>query len=239
MKDRLLKIRYNNRIAKDVFHMSLEGDCSEIRDPGQFIDIQVDGYFLRRPISIFDHDDSHVEILYRVVGNGTASLAEKAKGDTLSALLPLGNGFDVSRRGEKTLLVAGGIGMPPIHELSKELPDATVLIGFRSEEDMFCLEHFSDPVVATEDGSFGKKGLVTDVMDGLDFDYVMCCGPEPMLKAVYDKALEKNVTGGQFSFEERMGCGFGACMGCSCKTKYGYKRICKDGPVLDMEEIIW
>jgi dihydroorotate dehydrogenase electron transfer subunit len=129
--------------------------------------------------------------------------------------------------------------MPPVHELSKELPDAKVLLGFRSEEDMFCLEHFSDPVVVTEDGSFGEKGLVTDVMDRLDFDYVMCCGPEPMLKAVYEKAIEKNVAGGQFSFEERMGCGFGACMGCSCKTKYGYKRICKDGPVLDMEEIVW
>ena len=258
--------------------MSLEGNCSEIKRPGQFIDILIDDYFLRRPISIFDHDDDHVEILYRVVGGGTEALSAKVPGDVLDVLLPLGNGFDVSKRGERTLLVAGGIGMPPIHELSRELPDCKVLIGFRSADDMFCLDSFKalgiEPIVATEDGSFGIRGLVTDVMDimksggaakvitagsgnsgeqdsgaaddvsgsagehgfnkGYDYDYVFCCGPEPMLKAVYERSPD-----GQFSFEERMGCGFGACMGCSCETKYGYKRICRDGPVLTREEIIW
>ena len=257
MKDQLLTVKFNRKISNDVYHMSLAGDCSDISRPGQFIDVLIDDFFLRRPISIYDHDDGHVEILYRAVGGGTCALAEKAPGDTISALLPLGNGFDISRRGEKTLLVAGGIGMPPVHELAKEFlriraggsdADFQVLIGFRSADDMFGLEGFGMPGVeltaATEDGSYGEKGLVTDVMDmlkrgGYGIDCVMCCGPEPMLKAVYDKAAELGVASGQFSFEERMGCGFGACMGCSCVTKYGYKRICKDGPVLDMDEIVW
>ena len=248
--------------------MSLLGDCSEISRPGQFIDILIDDYFLRRPISIFEHDDEHVEILYRVVGGGTDALSAKASGDTLDVLLPLGNGFDVDKRGERSLLVAGGIGMPPIHELAElfinDISDKCdtsmsdkdahqqsnsfkVLLGFRSADDIFGLDSFRDlgivPVVATEDGSYGIKGLVTDVMEMMkagtdevdfDYDYVFCCGPEPMLKAVYDHSPD-----GQFSFEERMGCGFGACMGCSCETKYGYKRICRDGPVLMQDEIVW
>ena len=298
MKDRNLTVQFNNEIADNVWHMSLEGDCSGFTAPGQFIDILVDDMFLRRPISVFDHDDSHVEILYRVVGRGTSLLSEKCPGDELDVLLPLGNGFDLSKRGKRTLLVAGGIGMPPVHELAKQLVsqpaestassedgdagysertlsgkalDFCVLLGFRSASDMFGIDSFRElgiePVIATEDGSYGYKGLVTDIMDRMkagdkgrdrndndadpetrslrinrdstnvltyDFDYVMCCGPEPMLKAVYDHSPD-----GQFSFEERMGCGFGACMGCSCKTKYGYKRICKDGPVLFREEIIW
>ena len=261
MKDQLLTVKYNRKISRDVYHMSLAGDCGGISRPGQFIDVLVDDFFLRRPISIFDHDEDHVEILYRVVGGGTGALAKKEPGDTLDVLLPLGNGFDVSARGKNTLLVAGGIGMPPVHGLAKEFlrlkaegsdADFHVLIGFRSADDMFGLESFDVPgivpgaelTVATEDGSYGEKGLVTDVMEMLkrgrcDFDCVMCCGPEPMLKAVYGKAADLGVTSGQFSFEERMGCGFGACMGCTCMTKYGYKRICRDGPVLDMEEIVW
>lgn len=253
MKNQKLTVKFNNNISGGVYHMSLTGDCSEITRPGQFIDILIDGFFLRRPISIFDHDDRHVEILYRVVGAGTDALAGKISGDVLDVLLPLGNGFDPETRGKKNLLVAGGIGMPPIHELAKQLKqinslksiDFQVLLGFRSAEDMFGTDAFQgmgiEPVVATEDGSFGIKGLVTDVMDmmkagelGFDYDYVFCCGPEPMLKAVYEKSPD-----GQFSFEERMGCGFGACMGCSCETKYGYKRICKDGPVLNYDEIKW
>lgn len=261
MKDQKLKIIFNRKISGGVYHMSLAGDCSEIERPGQFIDILLDDFFLRRPISIFDHDDEHVEILYRVVGGGTRALAEKHEGDVLDVLLTLGNGFDVTKRGEKTLLVAGGIGMPPIHELAKLLAasqaaamdtykqnDFRVLLGFRSEEDMFCIDSFRalgiEPIIATEDGSYGESGLVTDVMRRLkgadggdctyDFDYVMCCGPEPMLKAVYENSPD-----GQFSFEERMGCGFGACMGCTCETKYGFKRICKDGPVLYKDEIKW
>ncbi|MBR3147222.1 MAG: dihydroorotate dehydrogenase electron transfer subunit [Eubacterium sp.] len=249
MKDRKLTVAYNNEIADSVWHMSLEGDCSGFAAPGQFIDILVDDMFLRRPISVFDHDDAHVEILYRVVGRGTMLLSEKVPGDELDVLLPLGNGFDLSKRGKKTLLVAGGIGMPPVHEIAKQLitlngtdagNDFRVLLGFRSAGDMFGTDNFRklgiEPVIATEDGSCGYKGLVTDVMDMMtyDYDYVMCCGPEPMLKAVYEHSPD-----GQFSFEERMGCGFGACMGCSCQTRYGYKRICKDGPVLFREEIIW
>ena len=280
--------------------MSLAGDCSEIKKPGQFIDILIDDFYLRRPISIFDHDDEHVEILYRVVGRGTDALAAKTPGDELDVLLPLGNGFDAGKCGRQNLLVAGGIGMPPIHELAKQFMAAScntrgssvgisteagaeqsdsadikteagveqsdtaetdgnleraefrVLLGFRSSQDMFGLDAFRslgiEPVVATEDGSFGIKGLVTDVMDmmksgagaeGFDYDCVFCCGPEPMLKAVYETAARSGVVSGQFSFEERMGCGFGACMGCSCETKYGYKRICKDGPILTMDEIVW
>ena len=255
MKNQKLTVQFNRKTSKDVYHMSLAGDCSEIERPGQFINILVDDFFLRRPISIFDHDSEHVEILYKVVGGGTFALAEKKPGDMLDVLLPLGNGFDVSKRGARTLLVAGGIGMPPIHEIAKLLRNETkteddfrVLIGFRTKDEMFGLDSFEalgiEPIVATEDGSYGEKGLVTDVMDRLkhpaqgedayDFDYVMCCGPEPMLKAVYEHSSD-----GQFSFEERMGCGFGACMGCSCETKFGYKRICKDGPILNREEIKW
>ena len=248
MKNQILKTIYNRQVGRDVYHMSLAGDCSEIEKPGQFIDILIDDYFLRRPISIFDHDDEHVEILYRVVGGGTEALAAKTPGDPLDVLLPLGNGFDTSKSNGKILLVAGGIGMPPIHELSKlflaEGREFKVLLGFRSKDDMFSADSFDklgiEPVIATEDGSCGEQGLVTDVMKRLretgayDFDYVMCCGPEPMLRAVYELSPD-----GQFSFEERMGCGFGACMGCSCETKYGYKRICKDGPVLYKDEIIW
>ena len=248
MKDQKLKVIFNRKTGRDVYHMSLAGDCSEISRPGQFINILVDDFFLRRPISIFDHDDDHVEILYRVVGGGTMSLAEKVPGDLLDVLLPLGNGFDISKAGRKPLLVAGGIGMPPIHELTRLMlsknMDFRAIIGFRSQADMFSLDKFeklgASPIIATEDGSFGEKGLVTDVMDRLketgeyDFDYVMCCGPEPMLRAVYAHSPD-----GQFSFEERMGCGFGACMGCSCETKYGTKRICKDGPILYKDEIIW
>ena len=247
MKDQKLKVIYNNKVGKDVYLMSLAGDCREIERPGQFIDILVDDFFLRRPISILDSDDEHVEILYRVVGSGTFAMAEKKAGDMLDALLPLGNGFDISKCHGKTLLVAGGIGMPPIYGLSKLMAsdgmDFRTVIGYRSEDDMFLMDRFKelgiDPVIATEDGSFGIKGLVTDAMDhlraeGYDFDYVMCCGPEPMLKAVYEHSPD-----GQFSFEARMGCGFGACMGCSRETKYGSKRICKDGPVLDMDEIVW
>lgn len=263
--------------------MSLAGDCSEIEKPGQFIDIIIDDFFLRRPISIFDHDNEHVEILYRVVGGGTDALAAKVPGDVLDVLLPLGNGFDLSKiftpdqttpgssseSNSRVLLVAGGIGMPPIHELAKQFKAGNpaephvnfrVLLGFRSADDMFGLDSFRalgvEPVVATEDGSFGIKGTVTDAMDMMkggavndnkysetsvtadkldfDYDYVFCCGPEPMLRAVYDHSPD-----GQFSFEERMGCGFGACMGCTCKTKYGYKRICRDGPVLYHDEIVW
>lgn len=268
MKDLKLKVQFNNKISGGVYHMSLAGDCSEISRPGQFINILVDDFFLRRPISIFDHDDGHVEILYRVVGGGTDALASKSPGDVLDVLLPLGNGFDVDKRGKRNLLVAGGIGMPPVHELAKLFKAFTedgqtsfkVLLGFRSEDDMFCTDNFRDlgiePVIATEDGSCGIKGLVTDVMDMMkaggrtagngtddepdfDYDYVYCCGPEPMLHAVYDTAVRSGINNGQFSFEERMGCGFGACMGCSCETKYGYKRICKDGPILFLDEILW
>ena len=271
MKDQILTVQFNNKISGGVYHMSLAGDCSEISRPGQFIDIKIDDFFLRRPISIFDHDDDHVEILYRVIGAGTDALATKAPGDELDVLLPLGNGFDAEKCGERSLLVAGGIGMPPIHELAKQLNDSAhsfrVLLGFRSADDIFGIDSFRslciEPVIATEDGSAGVKGLVTDVMEimrsgkghaknasaasgndttgELDFDYdcVFCCGPEPMLRAVYETAIKNNVSEGQFSFEERMGCGFGACMGCSCKTRYGYKRICRDGPILSMDEILW
>jgi 2-polyprenylphenol hydroxylase and related flavodoxin oxidoreductases len=222
--------------------MYLTGDCHEVSAPGQFINIKLDGCYLRRPISICDYDDGHISIVFRVVGTGTQKLSKVKRGDLLDVLMPLGNGFDISADCNYPVLVAGGIGFPPIFNLAKRMTEKglnpKVIIGFNSAADVIPLEKFNEisiyPIITTIDGSVGEKGLVTDALDKEDFDYVFACGPEPMLKAVWDISPD-----GQFSFEARMACGFGACMGCSCKTKYGYKRICKDGPVLYREEIIW
>ena len=240
MKDSVFEIISNEKIAESVYKMILSGDTSHITKPGQFINISIDGLYLRRPISVCDFDAETVTIIYKVVGTGTEKMSAMKKGVTLNILTGLGNGYDTSKAGSRALLVGGGVGVPPLYRLAKELDNPIVVLGFNSASDVFYEDEFkklcSDVYVTTADGSYGSKGFVTDVIKNLEgYDYTFSCGPEPMLKALYDVT---NVSG-QFSFEERMGCGFGACMGCSCKTKYGNKRICKEGPVLVKEEIIW
>ena len=223
--------------------MTLSGDTSDITAPGQFVNIQLDGFFLRRPISVCDCENGTLRLIYKVVGKGTEYMSKLTSGTELDVLTGLGNGYNTEVSGERLLLLGGGVGVPPMFMLAKELlaegKVVTVILGFNTENEVFYEEAFkalgARVLVTTADGSKGIKGFVTDAMDTIDYTYFYTCGPEPMLKAVYNKS----VTSGQFSFEERMGCGFGACMGCSCKTKYGNKRICKDGPVLVKEEIIW
>ena len=236
------KVESNEKIAKSVYKMVLSGDTSAITRPGQFINIKVPDKYLRRPISVCDFDAETVTVIYKVVGEGTKIMSEMEKGISLDVLTGLGNGFDAGKSGDRPLLIGGGVGVPPLYNLAKKLKaegkTVTVILGFNTSDEVFLKEEFekiATVYLTTADGSEGQKGFVTDAMDGIDYDYIYTCGPQAMLRAVYDKAK----TGGQFSFEERMGCGFGACMGCSCKTKYGAKRICKDGPVLEKEEIIW
>lgn len=242
MKQEIYEIIENIKIANDVYKMTLKGDTDAISRPGQFINIKLTGKYLRRPISIFDYDEKAITIIYKVVGSGTKQLSQMKSGK-LDILTGLGNGYSISEGTKNVLVVGGGVGVPPLYNLSKKLllskKNVIAILGFNTKEDVFCEKEFSmlgiHTYVTTADGSYGIKGFVTDALSGLNFDEFYTCGPEPMLKALYDAT---NVSG-QFSFEERMGCGFGACMGCSCKTKYGNKRICKDGPVLTKEEIIW
>ena len=242
MQERRLTITENTPLTKDVYRMKLAGDVSAITAPGQFINIKLDGLFLRRPISVCDRDGDSVTIIYKVVGRGTEALRRMRSGETLNVLTGLGNGYDTSLSGEKPLLLGGGVGVPPLYLLAKHLlaegKQVSVILGFNTKDEVFCEREFKDlgceVTVATVDGSYGVKGFVTDALPE-DYTYFYTCGPEPMLKAVY-RATD---TSGQFSFEERMGCGFGACMGCSCKTITGFKRICKEGPVLRKEEILW
>lgn len=236
------RIVAQRKIAQDVYLLDLVGDTSEIQAPGQFVNLHVEGQYLPRPLSICDYAEGSLRLIYKVVGKGTQRLSAYTTGDTLQILLPLGNGFDTSICGHKNLLIGGGVGVPPLVNLAKKLlqegKSIEVLLGFNSRAEVFAEDLFAElglPChVTTMDGSYGKKGLVTDVLLSLDYDYIYTCGSEPMLHA-----LSKVGVKGQFSFEARMACGFGACMGCSCKTKYGYKRICKEGPVLHKEEILW
>ena len=239
-----LTIVSNRRISGGTYEMVLAGDTSAITAPGQFINLRLEGFYLRRPISVCDRDEKTVTILYKPLGKGTESMTRFAPGKVLDVLTGLGNGFDPSRSGDKPLLVGGGVGIAPLYLLAKELiragRDVTAVLGYSTKDDMFYAEELERlgvrVIVTTADGSFGIPGFVTDGMKQLSgYSYLYTCGPEPMLKAVYD-ACE---SGGEFSFEERMGCGFGACMGCTCETKYGAKRICRDGPVLTKEEIVW
>ncbi|MBQ7035260.1 MAG: dihydroorotate dehydrogenase electron transfer subunit [Clostridia bacterium] len=242
MKQGIYEIKSNVKIAKDVYRMVLAGDTSAITAPGQFVNILLEGKYLRRPISICDWDDNTITLIYKVVGSGTEQMAAMQSG-SLDLLVGLGNGYNTEKCGDAPLLIGGGVGVPPLYGLCKALIAAgkkvQVVLGFNTAEEVFLKEEFEDlgaaVTVATADGSIGVKGFVTTAMEALDYDYFYTCGPEPMFRAI-EKAVEVS---GQFSFEERMGCGFGACMGCSCKTKYGNKRICKDGPVLEREEIIW
>lgn len=242
MKQGIYDILLNEPLTNDVYKMILKGDTKSITAPGQFINIQLDGKYLRRPISVCDYDDETVTIIYKVVGEGTEQMKNLSVGESLDVLTGLGNGYDISKS-TKPLLIGGGVGVPPMYNLAKTLiangQMPVVVLGFNTKAEIFYEEEFKaigcDVLVTTVDGSYGIKGFVTDAMKNLDYDYFYTCGPLPMFKAVYNATD----VSGQFSFEERMGCGFGACMGCSCKTKYGNKRICKDGPVLVKEEIIW
>lgn len=243
MKQSLFTIKENIALTSSVYKMTLEGDVTDITKPGQFVNIKLDGLYLRRPISVNDVVGNQLTIIYKVVGKGT-ELMSKMKEGSLDILTGLGNGYDVSLSGDKPLLIGGGVGVPPLYMLAKELIKAgknpTVILGFNTKDEIFYEKEFASlgakVYVTTVDGSYGEKGFVTDLIKKLnDYTYFYTCGPEPMLKAIYNTAT----TEGQFSFEERMGCGFGACMGCSCKTIYGNKRICKDGPVLKKEEILW
>ncbi len=242
MKQGIFTVSSNEKLTSSVFRMKLEGDVSAITAPGQFINILIDGLFLRRPISVFDCDEKSVTIIYKVVGKGTEKMSEMQPGTSLDVLTGLGNGYDTGLSGDRPLLIGGGVGVPPLYMLAKKLisqgKKVSVILGFNTADEIFCEDDFkklgADVFVTTVDGSYGVKGFVTDAFPD-EYSYFYTCGPEPMLKAVY----KTSKTSGQFSFEERMGCGFGACMGCSCKTVTGFKRICKDGPVLCKEEILW
>jgi dihydroorotate dehydrogenase electron transfer subunit len=240
MKNLQFTIKENKALTDTVYEMKLSGDTAGIA-PGQFVNITVPGFFLRRPISVCDCEAGMLTLVYKTVGRGTEAMAGLKPGETLDLLTNLGNGYDLSTAGEAPLLVGGGVGVPPLYYLAKKLVSAgktpTVILGFNTEKEIFYEKEFKAlgcaVTVTTADGSCGVKGFVTDAFPDA-YSYVYACGPKPMLKAVYNKPGD-----GQFSFEERMGCGFGACMGCTCKMKYGAKRICKDGPVLDREEIAW
>ena len=243
MKQGIFTIKSNEALTDSVMKMVMVGDTSAITAPGQFVNIKLDGYFLRRPISICDYDDTTITILYKMVGKGTLAMGKMVAGQTLDVLTGLGNGYDLAPSGDKPLLLGGGVGVPPLYRLCKDLlaegKEVSVVLGFNTASEIFYEDEFkslgADVTVTTVDGSRGIKGFVTDAMKAMDYTYFYTCGPEPMLKAIYRTAT----TSGQLSFEERMGCGFGACMGCSCKTVTGNKRICKEGPVLVKEDIIW
>ncbi len=240
MKNNICTILSNKQLVPGMWEMKLEGDASEISAPGQFINIRLENCYLRRPISICDWKEDQITIIYKTVGKGTRTMAELRPGKELELLWPLGNGYDLSAISQRPVLAGGGAGVPPMYGLAKRLvaqrKQPNVVLGFQTKAEVFYEREFKalgvQVRIMTADGSYGAKGLVTDGFETAD--YGCACGPEPMLKAVADK-----VTDGQFSFEARMGCGFGGCMGCSCKTKYGYKRICKEGPVLQKEEILW
>ena len=242
MKQSIFEILENKALTKDVFKMVLSGDTSDITASGQFVNIQLEGLYLRRPISVCDWDDKTLTIVYKVVGKGTEQMSKMAPGVKLDVLTGLGNGYDLTKAGDKPVLLGGGVGVPPMYGCAKKLVELgikpTVILGFNVKDEIFYEEEFKalgcETIVTTVDGSYGVKGFVTNALPE-NYTHFYTCGPEPMLKAVY-KATN---TSGQMSFEERMGCGFGACMGCSCKTLTGYKRICKDGPVMMKEEIKW
>ncbi len=242
MQDTIFTIIENKIIAKDVYKMLLRGDTSAVGNAGEFVNIQLDGFYLRRPISVCDVEGDVLTLIYKVVGKGTEVMSKMPEGTDLQVMTGLGNGYDLSLSGDSPLLVGGGVGVPPMYLLAKRLlaqgKRVSVVLGFNTADEVFYEDEFKalgcDVTVATVDGSKGVKGFVTDALPEA-YTYFYTCGPMPMFRAL-NKAVK---TSGQFSFEERMGCGFGACMGCSCKTLFGNKRICKDGPVLKKEEIIW
>ena len=243
MKEVIFEVIENSHLKPNVMRLRLKGDCSAIERAGQFVDVQVAGQFLRRPFSVCDVEGDVLTVCYRINGQGTENLSRTPLGAKISVLTGLGNGFDLSLAGDKPLLIGGGMGFPPMYITAKQLlakgVKPTVILGFNTVGELLYEEEFRalgcEVLVTTVDGSYGVRGFVTDAMADLDYSYFYTCGPEPMFKAVH----QRSKTGGEFSFEARMGCGFGACMGCSCETLAGTKRICKDGPVMKKEEIAW
>lgn len=243
MKQAWFTITENTPLTADMFRIDLEGDASAVTAPGQFVNIALDGFFLRRPLSVCDWGPEALTLLYKVIGQGTEKLSAMRPGDKLDLLTGLGNGYDLAESGDSPLLIGGGAGIPPLYGLTKRLLTLgrypSVILGFNTALEIFYAAEFRSigvpPVITTADGSAGVHGFVTDAVPEGGYSHVYTCGPEAMLRAVYDKTT----TSGQYSFEARMGCGFGACMGCSCQTKYGSKRICRDGQVLRKEEIQW
>lgn len=242
MQKSMFTIVGNEALTDSVYKMVLVGDTSHITCPGQFVNIALSGLYLRRPISVCDVEGDRLTIIYKAVGKGTRQMSQMQEGK-LELLTGLGNGYDLTCAGESPVLLGGGVGVPPMYLLAKQLisngKKVRVILGFNTKAEVFYEEEFKalgcNVTVTTVDGSYGTKGFVTDVLQNIDYSYFYTCGPEPMLKAVY----KVSKTSGQMSFEKRMGCGFGACMGCSCKTITGYKRICKEGPVMRKEEILW
>ena len=242
MNDTIFTVLSQRRLTENVCELKLKGDTSQITRPGQFVNLKLDGLFLRRPISVCDLEGDCLTLIYKIVGAGTEALSRMEPGDSIPVLTGLGNGYDLSLAGEQPLLIGGGVGVPPLYLLAKRLRAAgksvSVILGFNTAGEIFYEAEFRalgcEVTVATVDGTYGVRGFVTDALPA-EYSHVYSCGPEPMLRAVYRRIK----TGGSFSFEKRMGCGFGACMGCSCKTISGYKRICKEGPVLQKEEILW
>lgn len=243
MKQGVFTVKSNKNLTENVLEMILEGDVSDIKRPGQFVNIRIDGLYLRRPISVCDCSENMLKIIYKVVGKGTEKMSGMKVGTKLDILTGLGNGFNIAKAGNKPLLIGGGVGVPPLFLLAKKLVEKdvipTVILGFNTSNEVFYKDEFEKlgikTIVTTVDGSCGIKGFVTDALSDIDYTYYFACGPMPMLKAVYMNCNKS----GQLSFEEKMGCGIGACMGCSCKTITGYKRICTEGPVLEKEEILW
>ena len=243
MKQSIFTILSNEALTDSVYKMVLGGDTSAITAPGQFVNILLDGLYLRRPISVCDYDEATLTLVYKVVGKGTEQMSHMVAGKELDILTGLGNGYDLTLSGDHPVLLGGGVGVPPLYNLAKKLlaqgKNVSVILGFNTKSEIFYEDAFKKlgcaVTVTTVDGSYGVKGFVTTALETMDYTYFYTCGPEPMLKAIY----KASNTSGQMSFEERMGCGFGACMGCSCKTLTGNKRICKEGPVMKKEEILW
>lgn len=248
MKQTIFTVQENKQLATNIWRMKLSGDTSDIKSAGQFVNIKLDGHFLRRPISVCDVDGNTLTIIYKILGKGTEEMTQFPVGKDLDILTGLGNGYDLSLSGNRPVLIGGGVGIPPLYLTAKRLiaegKKVTTVLGYNTRDEIYYVDEFRElgceVIVATLDGSVGIKGFVTDALQVLKsedcgYTYFYTCGPEPMLKAVYNVTE----TSGQFSFEERMGCGFGICMGCSCKTISGYKRICKEGPVLKKEELLW
>ena len=242
MKQGLFEIVSNTALTENVFKMVMRGDTSAITAPGQFVNIKLEGLYLRRPISVCDIQGDELTIIYKAVGKGTKLMSAMSEGK-LDVLTGLGNGYDLSLSGDHPVLLGGGVGVPPMYLLAKRLiaegKKVSVILGFNTEAEVFYENEFKalgcDVTVTTVDGTYGVKGFVTDALKEIDYTYFYTCGPEPMLKAIY----KASSTSGQMSFEKRMGCGFGACMGCSCKTITGYKRICKEGPIMRKGDILW
>ena len=240
MKQLIFEIKSNEQIAKNVYRMLLAGDTTGIL-PGQFVNIRVEGQFLRRPISVCNIEDGILTIIYKVVGVGTEAMSQLPIGTQLDVLTVLGNGYDLTKAGDAPLLVGGGVGVPPMYMLARQLREigktVKVILGFNTQDEVFYEDEFRalgcDVTVTTVDGSHGVKGFVTNAVDGQQ-SYYYTCGPLPMIKAL----IQALGTHGEVSMEERMGCGFGACMGCTIQTTQGPKRVCKEGPVFPAEELI-